>query len=272
MSDIDIAGATEALAEILPSEDELNAPVVSDETIVEDNQPEVESFTGFDATVLPEDMQAVYKSMQADYTRKTQEIAELRRNYESFSDAGIDADTALQAVGFLQQLNTDPAFAMQIAAQIQQNVGTTDVAQGGETSPLVNNDNSDYDGLPPQLAKELEEMRQFREDIMTQQAQQEVLSELETMEQTIRTTNPDYSDDDIEAIYSLAYATQGDLFAAQEQYHAIQQRLLGGYLQAKSVPHGATPAPNAPSSVPPKAFTSLDEAHKAAMERIRNAS
>jgi hypothetical protein len=272
VSDIDITGATEALAGMLPSEDEFNVPVGSDEVVVEDNQSEAESFTGFDPTVLPEDMQAVYKSMQADYTRKTQEVAELRRSYESFSEMGVDADTALQAVGFLQQLNSDPDFAKQIAAQIQQNVGTPDVAQSRETdTPSIDN-KSDYDGLPPQLAMEIEEMRQFRENMMEQQAQQELLSELDTMEQTIRTTNPDYSDDDIEAIYSLAYATQGDLFAAQEQYHGIQQRLLGGYLQAKSVPHGATPAPSAPSSVPPKAFSNLDEAHKAAMERIRNAS
>ena len=35
---------------------------------------------------------------------------------------------------------------------------------------------------------------------------------------------------------------------------------------------GATPAPTGASNVPPKQFGSLDEAHKAAMEAIRNAS
>jgi len=95
---------------------------------------------------------------------------------------------------------------------------------------------------------------------------------LEAAEQTIKTANPDYTDSDLEAIYSLAYSTDGDLLAAQEVYQGIQQRLLGSYLQAKSVPHGATPAPNAPSSTPHREFSSLDDAHKAALEAVRNIS
>jgi hypothetical protein len=272
MSEVNIDGAVEALSAELPDDYSVTEAVVSDDVVVEDNQVEPESFTAFDPTVLPEDMQKVYKSMQADYTRKTQEVAELRRSYESFSEAGVDPNDALQAVGFLQQLNNDPEFAKQVAAEIQQNVGTPNVAQSSVVdTPNVNNDNS-YENLPPQLAAELEEMRAFRNEMLAQQEQQELLSQLDSMEQTIRSTNPDYTDDDVEAIYSLAYATQGDLFAAQQQYHAIQQRLLGDYLQSKTVPQGATPAPSIPSSIPAKSFSNLDDAHKAAMERIRNIS
>lgn len=271
MSDIDIDGALNALSADLPDEFESAEEAhVADEPMVGDNQGEPESFTGFDPNVLPEDMQAVYKSMQADYTRKTQEVAELRRQYESFSEAGVDAETALQAVGFLQQLNTDPEFAQYVANQIQHNVGAPDDSQSVyDETPIID---SSYENLPPALAAELEQMRQFREEMLEMQAQQETLAELEAMENTIRTANPQYSDDDIEAIYSLAYATDGDLMAAQEQYHAIQQRLLGGYLQSKQVPHGATPAPNAPSSVPSPGFNNLEDAHKAAMEVVRNIS
>ena len=270
MSDgIDMDGALEALSAELP--DEATESVVMDETIVGDNQPEAESFTGFDPSVLPEDMQAVYKSMQADYTRKTQEIAELRRSYESFSEAGVDADIALQAVGFLQELNTNPDFALQVAEEIRQTMGTPDASQSVETFTSENVNNS-YEGLPPQLAAELDEMRAFREEMLSMQAQQESMAELEIMENTIRTSNPDYTDDDMDAIYSLAYAHDGDLMAAQQSYHQIQQRMLGSYLQSKTVPHGATPAPSAPSSVPGRSFGSLDEAHKAAMEAVRNIS
>ena len=267
MSEIDIDGAFEALTSELPDE---ASEVMSDEAIVEDNQVEPESFTGFDPTILPEDMQQVYKSMQADYTRKTQEVAELRRSYESFSEAGVDPDVALQAIGFLQQLDNDPQFALEVAESIRQNVGTPDVAQRAEVATPDVNDS--YDGLPPTLAKELEEMRAFRQEMMEMQAHQETMAELEAMENTIRTTNPDYTDDDVEAIYSLAYATDGDLIAAQQQYHQIQQRMLSSYLKAKTVPYGATPAPAAPSSTPGRSFTSLDDAHKAALEAIRNIS
>jgi hypothetical protein len=270
MSDgIDMEGALNALSSELPDESVDLATSVSDEP-TGDNQPEVESFTGFDPNVLPEDMQAVYKSMQADYTRKTQEVAELRRQYESFSEAGVDPDTALQAVGFLQQLNTDPSFAQQVAMQIQQSVGTPDDSQSFVAD--APNVDSSYEGLPPELARELEEMRAFREEMTQHQAQQESLAELEAMENTIRTSNPQYTDDDLESIYSLAYAHDGDLMAAAEHYHALQQRLLGSYLQSKQVPHGLTPAPAAPSSVPHQGFKSVDEAHKAAMEVVRNIS
>jgi hypothetical protein len=268
MSDgIDMDGAMEALSQHLPDED----AIVQDADVVEDNSQDAESFTGFDPSTLPEDMQAVYRSMQGDYTRKTQEIAELRRQYESFSEAGVDPNTALQAVEFLQQLNTDPNFATYVATQIQQNAGTLDDSQGYEYADTSDNVEG-YENLPPALAQELEEMRAFRQEMMEQQAYTESLGELEAMESTIRVSNPHYTDDDMEAIYSLAYSTDGDLFAAQETYNQIQQRLLGGYLQSKQVPHGATPAPNAPSSVPSPGFTSLDDAHKAAMEVVRNIS
>jgi len=269
MSDgIDMDGAIEALSAELPSEFDGGSVEAGIEPMVEDNQIESESFTGFDPSLLPEDMQQVYKSMQADYTRKTQEIAELRRGYESFSDAGVDPDVALQAIGFLQQLDNDPQFALEVAEAIRHNVGIPDVAQTTDAfTPDVNNS---YDGLPPSLAQELEEMRTFRQEMMEVQAQQEVMAELEAMENTIRVSNPDYSDDDMEAIYSLAYATDGDLMAAQQQYHQIQQRMLSSYLKAKTVPHGATPAPSAPSSTPGRSFGSLDDAHAAAKEALRN--
>lgn len=271
MSDgIDMDGALEALSSALPDEGEPEI-VQESEPVVEDNQPEAESFTGFDPSTLPEDMQLVYKSMQADYTRKTQEIAELRRSYEAFSEAEVDPDVALQAVGFLQELNDNPEFALQVAENIRRNAGTTDDSQPSEVFTSENVDNS-YDNLPPQLAAELEQMRQFREEMMQMQAQQESLAELEAMENTIRTTNPHYTEDDVEAIYSLAYATDGDLLAAQEMYAGIQQRLLGSYLKTKDAPLGATPAPSAPSSVPGRAFSNLEDAHKAAMEAVRNIS
>lgn len=270
MSDgIDMDGAMEALSAELPGEYQAEASV-EDTPIVEDN-PAEESFTGFDPSTLPEDMQAVYRSMQGDYTRKTQEIAELRRQYESFSEAGVDPEAALQAVGFLQALNTDAEFAKQVAAQIQQNVGAPDA--GDEVfGDAAENNNESYEGLPDSLARELEEMRAFREEMLLQQEQAEILGQLEQQEQQIRVANPHYSDEDIESIYNLAYSTDGDLSAAAEAYHNMQQRLLSNYLQNKQVPAGATPAPSGPSSTPKREFSNVDDAHKAAMEVIRNMS
>ena len=271
MSDIDMESAVAALSEDLPDALGGADSVVLDDSIVEDNQPvEVESFTTFDPTILPEDMQAVYKSMQADYTRKTQEIAEKRREYEAFSEAGVDPNEALEAASLWQRMNNEPDFALSISQEIQNRLEEL----GYTNEPVVEDTpvDSNYEGLPPEVARELQEMRHFRETMIQQQEQQQFLQEVEAAEQTIRTLNPDYTDNDMDAIYSLAYSTNGDLMLAQEQYHKIQQNLLGSYLQAKTVPHGATPAPSLPSSTPERSFGSLDEAHKAAMEALRNIS
>jgi hypothetical protein len=98
------------------------------------------------------------------------------------------------------------------------------------------------------------------------------MGQLEMVENEIRVANPQYGDEDIEAIYNLAYSTDGDLQVAAQQYHSIQQRLLGNYLQSKQVPAGATPSPSGPNTTPSPDFKSLDDAHKAAMEVVRNIS
>lgn len=273
MSEIDLDGALDALSAELPEEYDGEVPEVSDEAVVEDNQPEAESFTGFDPNVLPEDMQKVYKSMQADYTRKTQEIAQIRQQYESLSEQGVDPNDALEAVTLLQRMNNDPSFAASVAQDIQNRLEELGYANTvAQDDAPIDNETESYGDLPPQLQRELEEMRAFRQSMVEQQQQAEIMAELDVAEQTIRATNPDYTDEDMQSIYSLAYATDGDLMAAAEQYHTIQQRLLGNYLQAKTVPHGATPAPGGPTTVPGEGFTSLDDAHKAAMELVRNSS
>ena len=266
MAEFDLEGATEALAGDLPVEDFQD----SDTSVVGDNQPEVESFTGFNPNDLPEDLQNVYRSMQADYTRKTQEIAELRRYNESLSEYGVDPNEAINIVDFFRRLENDPQVANEFVSRVQsywEQPDNTGQVSLGDT-PV----DESYENLPPALAQELQAMREFRQEMMEQQQLQGVMAELEGQEEQIRLANPHYSDEDIEAVYNLAFATDGDLQAAAEQYHAIQQRLLGNYLQAKQVPLGATPMPTGPNATPSPGFKNLDDAHKAAMEVVRNIS
>lgn len=265
MSDIDIDGALDALSSELPSDDEVTEAV---ETTESDNQ-ETESFTKFDPGNLPDDLQAVYRSMQGDYTRKTQEIAELRRSYDAFSENGVDPKDALEAAQFFARLDSDPHAAAEFVQNVSSRLEQLGIGQQAATDDTP--DDVSYDGLPPELAAELQEMRAFREQMVAEQQRAEIAAELETTEQQIRLANPHYGEDDIEAIYSLAYA-DGNLLRAADEYHSIQQRLLGSYLQSKQVPVGATPTPSGPSSVPPAQFNSVDEAHKAAMEAVRNIS
>jgi hypothetical protein len=255
----------------------INALVADDVPVMDtpmDNTPDVEqvveeSFTGLDPSSLPEDLQLYYKNMQADYTRKTQEIAEQRKQYQQLTEYGIDPNYALEAVGFLQRLDDDPAFAADVARQLapQQEYPMT-VQQPSEGS--IPNDSGDYGNLSPDLQAELQAMREFRSSFNEQQQEQAMLGELQQEETYIRAQYPHYNDTDIENIYQVAHATDGDLLAAQEVYTSMEQSILNKYLQSKQIPQGITSPNSGPASVPGKSFANLDEAHKAAMEKLRN--
>lgn len=49
-----------------------------------------ESFSTIDPTTLPPELQAVYKNLQADYTKKTQSVADVRKKAESFDQISKD--------------------------------------------------------------------------------------------------------------------------------------------------------------------------------------
>lgn len=261
--EIDIEGAMDAL---VPDEVIEDTPV--NETPVEEQIVE-ESFSGLDPTNLPEDLQPFYKNMQADYTRKTQEIAEQRKQYEQLTEYGIDPNYALEAVGFLQRLDTDPDFAQDVVRHLSSQYESPATAQQ-PSEDVVPNNGEGYDSLPPALQAELEQMRQFRSEIVEAQQHQEMLSELESEETQIRAQYPHYNDSDIEHIYSLAYATDGDLFAAQQIYTQVEQGVLNKYLQSKQVPMGATSPGGLAATSVTGSHASIDDAHKAAMELVRN--
>ena len=266
--DIDIEGATEALfadsaVEEQPVSDTPVEAVPVQEQVVED------SFTGLDPTNLPDDLQALYKNMQADYTRKTQELSEQRKLFSQFDEYGINPEDALNAIGFLQRLDSDPEFAWEFANHLSPQMEQPMPAQT-QTDGVVPNNGEGYDNLPPELAQELNDMREFRNQMLEAQQNQLMIEELNQEEAQIRAQYQHYTDDDIERIYNLAYSTEGDLLAAQQIYHQMEQGILNKYLASKQVPMGATSPGGAPASVPGKEFASLDDAHKAAMEAVRN--
>lgn len=52
--------------------------------------PAEESFSSVDPSTLPPELQAVYKSMQSDYTKKTQSIADVRKKAEAYDTVSKD--------------------------------------------------------------------------------------------------------------------------------------------------------------------------------------
>jgi hypothetical protein len=54
--------------------------------------PTQESFTSIDPSTLPPELQAVYKNLQADYTKKTMSVADVRKKAEAFDKVSSRSD------------------------------------------------------------------------------------------------------------------------------------------------------------------------------------
>jgi len=247
-----------------------------------------EAFTNVDPNTLPPELQSIYKSLQGDYTRKTQEIAQERKLFESLGGQ----EQVMQAAQLYQTLQ-NPAYWGQLHAELTENMqqlgipieqaeaqATAQVqqvqAQSGAESPI---DWSDPDLAP--LKVMYDDLQSVKSSI-TQREQSEqqerlqlaLVGELQRQENLVRQTNPNYTDDDINSIYELSSFYQGNLLQAQQRYENIVQSRLERYMQGKQsdvgnagvgpIPGGATFS----SSGDKPQYTSLDDAHKAAMQRL----
>src|SRR4051812_17293053 len=71
-----------------------------------------DTFSSIDPNSLPPELLPIYKSLQGDYTRKTQGLAEERKAFEQLEEYG-GVSTALDAINFANNLATDPNYALQ---------------------------------------------------------------------------------------------------------------------------------------------------------------
>jgi hypothetical protein len=257
--------------------------------------PVEDSFTDrFDPNSLPPELQAAYKLMQADYTRKRQADAEALRRMAQYE--GVDLDTA---AALLTRVGNPDGLAQFIAeaSEYLVNEGYAEF-DGGAADPTApqapaapGQDNlsqalaqlGDDPELAP-IAQQLQAMQQqldgFRSESEQRLAaereqvnQMRVLGELQRMENVIVTDNPHYKQDDIDAIYRISSFYDGDLLQAQAAYEADFARRLGGYLARKE----GAPAPAVPTGLPtPQAvdtpdFNPLDpkQAHQAALDLLK---
>lgn len=234
----------------------------------------LDSFTNIDPTTLPPDMQKIYKSLQGDYTRKSQEVAELRKTYESFGDP----DAVKNAVEFVQALQ-NPANLVELHQELSEylqsmglNKAEADEVATTEIQARQSDDDEVYYDDPErdELRRELEEIRSFRKQYENERLQREIEAGLSKQESLIRQSNPDYSDKDIDAIYARAYVHGGNLFEAQKAWEAEKSWILSQYIDTKdSTPEGITaPATTAPGSEPLPKVSSLEEAHEMAKRKL----
>ncbi|HEX5914829.1 MAG TPA: hypothetical protein VFY54_17045 [Rubrobacter sp.] len=250
------------------------------EQVTEGTTDESDSFTQYGPDDLPPELLPYYDSMLADYRRKTQELASEREQFEEIGGF----ETAREAVEFATQLQTDPNYAYQVYQGLRvalESAGMSPEEASIEANRQVNeaasveepwDETEAYDEGPDitPLQNKLNELEQWREQVEQEREMEQHAFELQRQEAAILASNPNYSEEDMDDIYALAWNFGGDLLEAEKHFKSMNDRFFQTYLDRKaSVPTGLdTPGSSAPAQIPEK-FNSLDEAHEAAVARLR---
>jgi len=210
-------------------------------------------FTHIDPNVLPPEMQQLHRSLQADYTRKTQEVAPWRKLAQEFQvespDEFRDALVAYQNLqdprnwptvvqelsSYMQQYGMSPQEA-NLAAQNQlaqiapaeEDLGGGEFVDDESLAPL----NRQIQALQQQIAG-MQSQWQEQQQRQAEELQWQTLAQgLTKAEMEIRAQNPHYSDSDIETIYNMM-GQDGNLYAAQQAYESAIGARVAQYLQGK---------------------------------------
>lgn len=244
-----------------------------------------DSFTRIDPNALPAELRPYYESMQGDYTRKTQEIAQTRQLQ---TELGLDGDglrsaaelySALQdpeqLVSFYNELTSaleanglTPAQAAQAATEHIQ--GTT---EPGVDPALMDPEERRLADLEAKLSRFEQERTAEVEQRQRDMQNMALVAEMNRQEQLVREAYPSWSQADIDATY--AFAGNGtDLVEAASKLAAYTadkvSRILDGKGAVASNPAHATLPPALAGTTRPQGFgDDLDAAHRAALEAAK---
>ncbi len=251
------------------------APVSTEEAAPAEGTTEVpteDSFTKLDPASLPEEVRPYYDSMLADYRRKTQGIADRGRDYEALEEYG-GVDVARQALDWVSSLqNPDNALALHTeltSALVQQgyDVGTAQAVAAEHVTQARDEEleDEDYgasakDPRVDELTARLAKFEEFQAEQEARSMSVAMAAEYDRQEAELIRNNPAYTDEDLEAIYNLSYATGGNLLKADQVYKGVESNILGRYLANKSsIPDGIGGVPVHGHSEQPDKFTELND-------------
>lgn len=236
----DITAQKEVQAEVADEQAAITPP---EDGAAEGTTEETDSFLKhLNPDELPEDLIPYYKSMQGDFTRKSQELAESRRQYEALEQYG-GVDVALQGLDWISSLQ-DPENARTLhreltAALEAEGYSAEDASaeaarqvETAQTEELEGFDDEPYNALKSEVDQLKANLRQ-REEI---ELQERISARMDRQEAEIRSAHPEYEDEDVEALYALAYSTGADLGEADKIYQGIEANILGRYIEKKSSP------------------------------------
>lgn len=289
--------ASAAEQESAVTEPEVQEPVVIPELEQEvsgtpeentsDSQDEVVPDWNLDINALPEDLQPFAKSLQGDYTRKTQVVAELRKQYEGLGDV----DSVAQAVTLARAFQADPVGTLHKVEEGMREMGLLEtqanIQQAPQETPVkdpvLEKLEQEYGSNDPlfQLASNLHsELKDFQAERQAFKAErleaEKARAEREQEEYFLRTENvlrtdhKDWEDQDFDAIYDIVIATGGDLSEAAKRYEDIGNRFLTRYITKKTnlpTASGGLPA-TGPGHTPTVTAKTLAEGAKNAKEEL----
>jgi hypothetical protein len=190
---------------------------------------------------------------QSDYTRKTQEVAQLRQFMEQ---SGLQDLTPLQeAWSLASTLTSDP---LTVYNRLSEALAQRGLIQPATAQPGVEEygaGDEEYSELPPHVQQKLQQFEAFQQRFEQAEAQrhaeaqeQAALRSLEaeytTQVDTIKRLHQDYEQEDIDNITAFAFATGGNMIAANEMYQSLNQRTLSRYLNTKAAVPNTVTVPN----------------------------
>lgn len=243
-------------------------------------------FTGIDESVLSPEMKQMRDSMQADYTRKTQEIASWRKLSEELGVESPDEfREALQVYNQLRDPRNWPTIRQELTDYMVNAGMSVDDARAAADEQLETfapdidfpDDDGSVDVASPlnalnQKIEALNAKIESREREQAQADQMRAIAEgLTKQELKIRADNPSYSDGDIELMYRM----MGDdlnLFDARDQFESIVGGRVASVLTSKMQTKQTEPTPVPGGGVVPAETrerpTDLDASHREAMEFV----
>lgn len=284
---IDTAAATAAL-QAAAAEDAANPVTFPDPaqeqapqtevTTGQDTQSNQEKPSGLFHDVDPEsltpELRTIFDGMQKSYTQKNQELADMRKQYDSLGQveqvkSAVEFVQALQDPNNLAQLQTEISDYLQSMGYSKGQADATADAAVSESDDSFNDFESGPSPVDSRIENQLKELQNFREQYEQEKLQADIENALARQENIIRTSNPTYTDDDIQTVYQLSYAFGGDLMAAQKAFEGERQRILSSYAASKSsVTEGITAPSGSGHAQAPVDMTDWKEATDYAKRRL----
>ena len=195
----------------------------------------------FNPDTLPAELQPAWRQLQGAFTKRTQEVAEQRKQFEALG--GVDA--VQQAVDLYTRIN-DPSNWQQLHAELTAALQEQGLAPAAP-EPVAPLAPAPDDDLDPELAPLVAQLRTMearfaqmeaanQAQVQSQEAERQyaqMVNEAQAQLGVIREANPHYTDVDVDAIIELSSFHNGDLAAAQGRYEAIVEARLARYFAGK---------------------------------------